>query len=193
MDWTSYRASEGERFMNRTYLQNGIRCPSDLDMERIAAIFHLVIAYTPGRSCACWDNEFGVIFLNKELSVKEERAVFFHELCHPLHHTGNQWNIPLGFMQHQEAQAAAFQAYAALPCYMLEQYGYTLDASMAGTLSDDFMLPEALILRRLDQIKRRILQDHSDRMQRYRMNGKPYRQPDFFCEESRVLYACKPA
>lgn len=193
MDWSLYRASDMERRLNRIYLQNGIRFPSNMDLDRIAAIFDLEIVRASGPSFACWDNEFGIIFLNEELTVKQERAVFFHELCHPLHHVGNQWDMPRRFLELQETQAQAFQAYAALPFYMLEQYGSHADALMVDALSEDFLLPEDLIRRRLNQIKRRILQEQMDHIQRNQPNGKSFRLSDSYCEESRVPYVCQTA
>lgn len=82
---------------------------------------------------------------------------FFHELCHPLKHVGNQQRMPHAFHDLQEIQAGLFQLYAALPFYLIIHYEDVLHSSHAvPLLAYEFRLPPGLVQRRLEQIATRI-------------------------------------
>jgi Zn-dependent peptidase ImmA (M78 family) len=153
-----YKPCQLEQWINTLYQHNGIYTPHDLDIERVSGVFNTDLMYYLGPSFADWrEGGYSVIFLNQTLSLEETRAVFFHELCHPVRHVGDQAELPRLFAELQEIQAGLFQLYAALPFYMIERYAEQLkDMNMIPLLAYEFHLPAELIERRLNQIAARI-------------------------------------
>ncbi|SFJ43756.1 protein of unknown function [Paenibacillus sp. UNC496MF] len=165
IDLTLYKETDLEKWINKSYRENGIFYADDIDIERIAAIWGIEVRTYLGPSFARWeDGEFGFIFLNDYLSEEHRREVFFHELCHPLQHSGNQEHMPQMFMELQEAQASLFQLYASMPVFMLEQFTSIQHRDyLLKTISEEFVLPLRVVERRMDQINRRIQQERYDR------------------------------
>ncbi len=78
-------------------------------------------------------------------------------------------------MELQEAQANTFVLYASMPYFMLEQFDLS-DSNIVYTLSETFTVTESLVMRRLEQIKNRIL---------------IYRESkELYVSESRNIYTC---
>lgn len=153
-----YKPCELEKWINSRYLHNGVRTPDDLDPEGVAPLFGADLVYYLGPSFADWrEGGYSVIFLDRRLSDDEARAVFFHELCHPVRHVGSQPELPRLFAELQEIQAGLFQLYAAMPVYMIEGYAEHLEeAHAAQMLAYEFRLPRELVERRLQQIAARL-------------------------------------
>ncbi len=150
MDYSLYKPSDVERWICDVYQENEINYPCDLDIHTVASIFGIEIKYYEGRPFAQWeDNDYAFIFLNSNHSIARQREKFFHELCHPLHHAGKQRLMPCLLKDLQEFQAAKFQMYASMPYYMLLNRE-ELDIS---SLMEDFMLPEALVKKRIEQMQ----------------------------------------
>ncbi|MDF2923165.1 MAG: ImmA/IrrE family metallo-endopeptidase [Paenibacillaceae bacterium] len=165
MDLHHYKPCQLEQWINDAYLAEGIYSPEDLDMERVAGIFDTDVIYYLGPSFADWrEGGYSVIFLDRTLQKEELRAVFFHELCHPVRHVGNQAELPQLFTDLQEVQAGLFQLYASLPFYMIHSYAEQLaDTNMAPMLAYEFQLPVELVERRLQQIVSRIRKSAEER------------------------------
>lgn len=158
MSLRHYKTCQLEQWINDLYQHDGIYAPEDMDMERIAHIFGTDLMYYMGPSFADWrEGGYSVIFLNQSLPPEEARAVFFHELCHPVRHVGHQADLPRLFAELQEIQAGLFQLYASLPIYMIQAYAAQLeDNNMAPLLAYEFQLPVELVERRLLQIAGRM-------------------------------------
>ncbi|MWC26664.1 ImmA/IrrE family metallo-endopeptidase [Paenibacillus sp. MMS18-CY102] len=161
-DLSMYRETELERWINEKYRAAGISCAADLQIERLATIYDVEVRTYKGPSFAEWqDGEYSFLFLNNELPVEELREHFFHELCHPLRHVGRQDDplMPPLFRQLQETQAEAFQLYASMPAYLLEEFTpYASQSNFLKILAESFMLPFKLVERRIRQILGRINQ-----------------------------------
>jgi len=159
MDFTLYKLSEIEIYINKIYKDNGIFYPEDMDIERIADIFGIEVHYYDGRPFADWkENEYSYVILNAFMALDQKRAAFFHEVCHPLKHIGQQRNMPSSFKELQETQANLFQLYASMPFYMIEEYTKDVYSWTAfeKNLAEAFCLPLSLVKRRIEQIKNRI-------------------------------------
>lgn len=158
MSLRHYRTCQLEEWINDSYLKDGIYSPEDMDLQRIARIFGADLMYYLGPSFADWrEGGYSAIFLDRSMSREETRAVFFHELCHPVRHVGHQAELPRLFAELQEIQAGLFQLYAAMPIYMIERYAEQMEeTNMSPLLAYEFQLPVELVERRLTQIAGRI-------------------------------------
>ncbi|QHT60637.1 ImmA/IrrE family metallo-endopeptidase [Paenibacillus lycopersici] len=165
IDFALYKETSLERWINRTYQQHGLHYASDMDIDRIADIWGIQIFASAGPSEARWkDGDYAFVFLNAYLNKEQQREAFFHEMCHPLQHTGDQVRMPPLFMELQETQAGLFQLYSAMPVYMLEEFkAIQHHGHYIKVLSEEFCLPIALVERRVDQIIRRVRQEQADR------------------------------
>lgn len=165
-----YTKTDLESWIEEQYQQAGIVSPAHLSLSELCDVFGIYIDYTSGRSAAVWDEELAIVYLDRTLSAREQRAAFFHELCHPLRHAARQHDrIPAlrGVEEWQEMQANQFQLYAAAPFYMVEQLDFT-GRQVAATIAESFDLPYSLAWRRWEQIERRIFQARLDEeFQRY--------------------------
>jgi Zn-dependent peptidase ImmA (M78 family) len=157
MDLTLYKPTELENWLNQRYQQAGIYYPFDLDIDRVADIFGVEVGLYDGKNVADWlDGSHSFILLNAYMKIDRRREVFFHELCHPIQHVGLQDTMSKMFKNLQETQAAQFQPYAAMPIYMLEEFKYISPSLLVKAMAEEFILPEAFVRRRLEQIERRI-------------------------------------
>lgn len=151
-----YKPNDLELWVSRIYRRNRILNPNDLDIDYIAEMFDCEIGVTNGPARTYWDDKFGLILLTSHLSEREKRAQFFHELCHPLRHAGNQHRMPKMFVELQEMQANVFALYAALPFYMLNDFLHiNTQQSLIHEIANSFNLPTAFVIKRIDQIERR--------------------------------------
>jgi len=153
-----YQTTPLEEWIESRYQSIGIYSPGDLDIDNIAHWFGIDVFYMPGaKEEAIWDDDKAVIFLNSDKSAPEIREVFFHELCHPLRHAGNQFMLPGIFRELQETQANQFQLYAAMPFFMIREMRFPRnERDIIHLFSEEFGVTHKLAARRLDQIKRRI-------------------------------------
>jgi hypothetical protein len=162
MDFTLYKPTELENWINQRYLESGIHYAADMDIDLIASIFNAEVMTTKGPSSVHFDDSFCLIFLNGYLKEEQKREIFFHELCHPLQHFGNQQQMPRAFMELQETQAAHFQLYAAMPVCMLDEFKDVPPPMFNKVIVEEFRLSERFVQTRLEQIHRRILQAEID-------------------------------
>jgi Zn-dependent peptidase ImmA (M78 family) len=164
MNLAHYKLTNLELWISEHYRLGGIHSSSDMKIQEIADLFDINIVYYEGPCVADWDDpEDMVIFMDSRQSVEKQREVFFHELCHPLRHIGNQEVMAESFIELQEIQATQFQYCAALPIYLLEGYLDVSPKFLTKILAGEFMLPEEFVIRRLEQIKQRIYISERDK------------------------------
>jgi len=153
-----YQITPLEEWIETRYKAIGIHSSADLDIDDIALSFGIKIFYLPSaKEEAIWDDEDAAIFLNSNKSLEEIRESFFHELSHPLLHSGDQLMLPSIFRELQETQARQFQLYAALPYFMIKELKLPPHKNEAiGLLAQRFKVTPMLAKRRLEQIEARI-------------------------------------
>jgi Zn-dependent peptidase ImmA (M78 family) len=157
MNLSLYRPTELEKWLEKEYRSIGIEYASDMDLDLISSIFDVEIRTYAGPSFAEWkEDEYSFIFLNAYLNEKQRREVFFHELCHPLQHVGQQEIMPKSFIELQEIQAKNFQHYAAMPSYLLEEFITVSPSLLVKVVAEEFCLTERFVQHRLEQIQKRI-------------------------------------
>lgn len=187
IDLSLYKETDLEKWINEAYRKNDIHYASDMDIERIAAIWNVEIRTYLGPSFAEWkDDDYSFIFINDYLTEEHRREVFFHELCHPLQHTGCQdTHMAIQFRELQETQAGLFQLYSAMPAYMLEEFISIQDRSYyLKLLAEEFVLPLRIVERRISQIQRRIQQERTDLQFKMRQTQQ---EPRTYSEATRQL------
>jgi len=170
-----YKPTEMELWISNKYRENGILTPYDMNLDLIASLFNVSIVYSGGDTKAIFDEDGDcLLFLNIHDDEIEQRTDFFHELCHPAMHVGNQRNLPPSFVGLQESQASLFQLYAAMPAYMLEEFNsIQYQSNYLKLLSEAFKFPHEFVNRRIEQIYRRIKQERYDRNLRARTTPRP--------------------
>jgi len=162
---TLYKKTDLELLAEKIYKEKEILAPSDLTIKNISESFDFQIRYIENAPCrALWDEEDAMIFLDSLLPNKEQRAIFFHELCHPLRHIGTQEHMKSNlFMDLQESQANQFQLYAAIPTFMLKSIELPNNEFYAiKAIEEIFNIPFSLAAKRMEQIKRRSLRQKID-------------------------------
>jgi Zn-dependent peptidase ImmA (M78 family) len=162
---TLYKKTDLELLVEKIYKEKQLFSPSDLTIRNISETFNFDIKYiVKAPSRALWDEEYALIFLDPLLPEKEQRAIFFHELCHPLRHIGTQEDMESKlFMDLQENQANQFQLYAAMPAFMLDSIELPDNEFYAiKTIEETFNIPFSLAAKRMEQIKQRVLRKKID-------------------------------
>jgi Zn-dependent peptidase ImmA (M78 family) len=186
-----YEKTSLETWLEELYISKGILNPDDLwSIDYIARCFGFHINYLQGApERAIWDEEDALIFLNPNQDEEILREKFFHELCHPLRHYGDQTSMRVKtFRELQEVQANQFQLYAAIPFYMVQTLKpTTLEHEMISQIRTVFKVSERLAKRRLEQIKRRIFQAQSDAEHRAFMDSLYPKAPPYSEETNAVL------
>jgi Zn-dependent peptidase ImmA (M78 family) len=163
--FTGYKKTDLENWLEELYITKGILSPEDMEIENIASAFNIHTQLIDG--CvdnAIWNDNTAVIFLNKNRTLHSLRDVFFHELCHPLRHYGNQLGIKMeSFIELQEVQANHFQLYAGIPFFMLKQLELSpYENILIAQLQSIFKVSARLVRKRIAQIKRRVFQNELD-------------------------------
>jgi Zn-dependent peptidase ImmA (M78 family) len=151
-----YKTTHLEDWIAHLYRVLDIFTPKDINHREICRPLHIHLAYKDVPSCSVEFGRFKCITLDKRKLNKMQREDFFHELCHLLRHNGDQLMMPKAFRELQEAQAETFTAYASLPYSMIKEYDLK-DRDIIYALSDDFEVSERLVVKRLSQIKDRLL------------------------------------
>lgn len=165
MDLHYYKPTDTEKWISEKYQENGIRTAADMDMDIIADMFNAAVQLTKtDEPRVLWDDDFCLILLDRDAPMEKIRKDFFHEICHPMFHIGNQHLLPVGLMELQENQADALQFYTAMPSYLLREFqGIQTYREYVKTVSDAFMLPPKFVEQRIAQIQRRSYIERSDR------------------------------
>lgn len=193
MDFSLYKMTPLEQWITDKYLENSICTPKDLDINRIADIFGGEISYLRTKSHTRWEDDDTTDFLinlDSRLDEPSARGAFFHELCHPLRHVGNQNMLPQAFKDLQETQATLFQQYAALPFFMLQDLDMPMyERDIPYYWAHVFNLPVELATRRYSQIKCRINQEKSDlEFLSYQQSLYRKADPANWCDEAKEMF-----
>lgn len=153
-----YERTHLEEWVESLYQHNNIWSPQDLTIENLSAVLGIGVTFAPGIADeAIFDEEYAHIFINSHYPPQRRWEVFCHELCHPLRHMGNQLSLPDAFRKLQEMDAHAFQAYAAIPFYMVQNIQLPDDeAEIIELLVGEFGVTAGFAQRRWEQIQRRI-------------------------------------
>lgn len=176
LNFELYRPTAMELWIQAKFEEGGIRTPGDLeDLDHIASLFDAFIAYTEGETKVLYDEDGDcLIFLNIHMDRREQRLAFFHELCHPALHAGNQRELPPSFVSLQETQAGLFQQYSAMPLHMLRDVtAIQIQPSCYRQIAETFGVPADFAQARLERMTRRMNQERRDRNLRARMATLP--------------------
>ncbi|WP_194287245.1 ImmA/IrrE family metallo-endopeptidase [Gracilibacillus oryzae] len=188
--FTGYKKTDLEIWLEQLYLDNNLSSPGDLTIENISRKLNVKVEYLPGaKENVLWNERKIMIFLNPEKPETEIRELFFHELCHPLRHHGDQVKSVSSFRYLQENQANQFVLYAAMPFFMIEQLELPQDKTQCThLLATTFNVTEALAKKRVEQINRRILQTNIDNeFIRQQNNYKKSNDPSNWSHETKVI------
>lgn len=154
-----YKPSDLELWISQVYRENGILCAAQLDIEHVADIFNISLSTTNGVTKSFFDDDDCMVLLNARLTTAEKRSAFFHELCHPLRHSGDQNKLPAMFVELQEMQAANFQLVSAMPIFMIRGLELPNIRSVClERIAHEFGVTPELAKRRLQQIEERVFQ-----------------------------------
>lgn len=166
MNYSDYIPTKLELWINDLYQSCNIQTPRDLDIYRVAEAFQATVRLSE-RETKVYHDEYGnhLIFLNSQKSEMQQRAEFFHELCHLVQHKGIQQILPQSYVELQEIQANQFRLYAAMPYHMIinEYRDYLQNTNIIPLIVHDFKLPYLLVKARMDQIIRRITRYEEDK------------------------------
>lgn len=193
MNLTLYKMTPLEEWITAKYLEHSICLPEDLEINRVADVFGGEITYLRTRSHARWEDdgtsEF-MIILDSRLDESSARGEFFHELCHPLRHVGDQKMLPKAFRDLQEMQASLFQQYAAIPFFMVHDLDMPVyEKDIPLYLAHVFNVPVSLSNRRFNQIKGRISQEEfSQRIASYCQSIYSKADPANWSDETKKLF-----
>lgn len=151
MNFMRYSTQRDIRVMN-LYKSKGINCISQLTIENIANIFNIHVEYSDFPSKCYYEDDFAVIYLNKQQPLPYIRRDFFHELSHCLFHYGDQRRMNKDFRNWQEVQAKRYAIYTSMPRHIFEPL--MLQHRSIKLLTELFELPESMIRERIEMFKR---------------------------------------
>ncbi|WP_158289586.1 ImmA/IrrE family metallo-endopeptidase [Paenibacillus flagellatus] len=114
-----YRLTPLEQTIERIYSTMDIREPHQLDVETISHKLGIWVHYAPFSSRAIDRGGLQSIVLDNRLSRQEQWQDFGHELCHLMHHAGNQLSMGESFIRLQETKATNFAYQFCVPTFML--------------------------------------------------------------------------
>lgn len=112
-----YQTSLLEDWIERFYLQIGIRQPEHLEYEEIARKLQMKVRYRSASSRLY--KEF--IVIDSRMTPQEQWQDFAHEICHKLRHAGNHLVMPGMYIEFQEFQANHFSYHFCVPTFMLRK------------------------------------------------------------------------
>lgn len=186
-----YQPTVLEEWVEAKYQSVGIFTPAELTIENIACAFDIKVIMLPGaKEEALWDDSLAAIFLDADKPPLETREIFFHELCHPLLHHGDQLGMSSNQRLHQEEQAGHFQLYAALPFFMIRALPLPqLELDIIHLLATEFTVTHDLARKRWEQIHRRIYTGESHYQLVAEMRNR-YKKtsPTDWSDETKALY-----
>lgn len=152
-----YTPNQVEEFISKLYKKHDIISARDLDLERIASIWAIDLRYTSAsRAFSQYESGTSYIFLPKQIPTSDQRAAFFHELCHILRHAGNQRIMSDTFLHLQECQAEHFVMFASMPYFLIKDYL----SENPSVIAETFQIPLTYVHKRLTYIRNRILYNY---------------------------------
>lgn len=170
MDFTLYKPTQLERWIEQLYRKLGILHPSQLTIDELAGKLNIWIYYLDMSSRVVENNGMFSMNIDRRLSPQEQWQDFLHELCHVLRHAGNQLVMPTDFKDRQEMEAGVFQLYAGMPFFMIGNM--PLPATEDETIeywAHEFRVTYPFAKLRLEQMQRRMFQEARARQ----MNPRP--------------------
>ncbi|WP_079709959.1 ImmA/IrrE family metallo-endopeptidase [Paraliobacillus ryukyuensis] len=185
-----YQKTDLENRLENLYIKNNILTIYDLSIKNVAKKLNIdVVFMEDAKEVAIWDEKATAIFLNPSKSEDEIRATFFHELCHPLRHYGDQVKNIGTFTLLQEKQANQFMLYASMPFFMIERMEMPrLDYQWSYFLAHHFNMPINIAKQRANQILQRVQQASIDeKIKRQRSFYKISNDPNNWSEETHVI------
>jgi hypothetical protein len=149
-----YKPFPLDHWVSRFYRRIGILTPGDISETTIARALKIHLTYSEQRSYSTEIGYFQLINIHKSLDILKQREVFFHELCHILRHSGNQYKLmPAAFKELQEWDARHFTRYAAIPFHMLGYVNWT-SPTLIDEMAETFKISEEICLYRVNHINR---------------------------------------
>lgn len=110
-----------EDFIYKLYQQINVRKPAELNIKTISNAMDIKIFYWERTSEAISYDDMTAIFIDSRINNQLQWQDFGHELCHPLLHAGDQFNMPPLFREYQEFKANNFMYHACIPTFMLDE------------------------------------------------------------------------
>ncbi|OLS34188.1 hypothetical protein BTR22_19050 [Alkalihalophilus pseudofirmus] len=154
--------------LSKLLKDKGIDTVCDLEIDHLAMVFNAMVIKGERNKCY-YEDDFALIELNVNQSLRRMRKAFFHELAHIVSHYGDQRRMSQDFKTYQESQAKWFSLYLAMPKHIFEPL--LLKHPCIETLQSLFELPHSMIVDRVGTIKReRKRYTHQMRFQRKELN-----------------------
>ena len=163
---TYYQTTALEDWVTNFYLKLNIHTPQDINEDYIAREQKVFLHRKRIASFYQIVGKYRGITIDIREPISKHREMFFHELCHILRHSGNQGLMNNAFRELQEWDTKHFTKYAAIPHHMIS-YIPLYDENVIEQMSNMFKVTPELCEERLDQIKRRIAQFHSNALNLY--------------------------
>ncbi|WP_068782012.1 ImmA/IrrE family metallo-endopeptidase [Paenibacillus sp. GM2] len=183
-----YRMTILEEFIEHTYVSAGITSPDQITIDELSTRLNVWVHYAEigSRALEAVSGMYSM-FIDSRLPKGQQRLDFLHELCHLLRHAGNQMTMPESYTQMQELEAEQFVLYAAMPSSMVFQLTPIMPTMVDAIpcLVDVFDVPPALAVKRIEQIKRRIIDGYRQSKRSEQKNRS--HEPAWSRETKRVL------
>ncbi|GAA0390078.1 ImmA/IrrE family metallo-endopeptidase [Paenibacillus motobuensis] len=183
-----YRMTILEEFIEHTYVSAGITSPDQINIDELSTRLNVWVHYAEvgSRALEAVSGMYSM-FIDNRLPQDQQRLDFLHELCHLLRHAGNQMTMPESYTQMQELEAEQFVLYAAMPASMVFELTPIMPtmADAIPCLVEVFDVPPELAVKRIEQIKRRIL-DGYRQSKRCELKNRIH-EPAWSCETKRIL------
>ena len=149
-----------EDYIKNLYTSIGINKPEQLNRYSIAFKLGITLYTFNGASEGVYSNGRQYIFLNRNLTEREQWQEFGHELCHVLRHAGNQKKMSRTFIEYQEWQADNFTLHFCIPTFMLRGLGLPQDHQKAiWEIRKNFNVTHEFACKRLDMYKSKVYQE----------------------------------
>ena len=143
------------------YQYLNIRYPDEIDLDLVAEACHIEVIRQYERSRTMTHPErrgWMLIQVDASLSDAEQRERLAHEIFHCLIHAGDQLQLPIPFVELQEAQAQAGAAHLLMPLWMLNSlYLPSNREGLIHFLADTFKVTLDFSKRRVGLIERRLM------------------------------------
>jgi hypothetical protein len=152
-----YTCTPLEQSIEKLYRTIGFHEPYQLDVEAIADKLGIWVHFAPYTSRALERAGLQSIVLDSRLSRQEQWQEFGHELCHLLHHAGNQLTMGESFIRFQETKASNFAFHFCIPTFMLLHSDLpSLEKEAVATIASTFGVQPEFAQERLKRHNRQM-------------------------------------